>query len=87
MSLPITATALETQLCLYRCFRRWLPRSPIKTVLRTIRFMDLAPFHRLGTMALVGMSTAGKGLADLERNPVVEKIVTESAPVLAQYSD
>jgi ubiquinone/menaquinone biosynthesis C-methylase UbiE len=58
-----------------------------RTVSRTIRFSDDAPFLRLNTMALVGMSAAGKGMDDQERKRVVEEIVRESAPALQRYSD
>ncbi len=57
------------------------------TVTRTMRFKDGAPFLRLNTMALVGMSAAGKDIADQERKRVVEEIVRESVPVLQPYGD
>lgn len=57
------------------------------TVTRTMRFEDGAPFLRLNTMALVGMSAAGRDIADQERKRFVEEIVRESAPVLQPYSD
>ena len=58
-----------------------------RTISRTIRFNDGAPFLRLNTMALVGMSAAGKAMGDQERNGVVDAILSESAPVLQSYSD
>lgn len=58
-----------------------------RKISRTIRFTEGAPFLRLNTMALVGMSAAGKAMADEERKRVVEEIVGESVPVLQQYSD
>ena len=58
-----------------------------RTISRTIRFKDGAPFLRLNTMALVGMSAAGKDMGDQERKRVVEEIVSESAPALQPYSD
>lgn len=58
-----------------------------RTISRTIRFTDGAPFLRLNTMALVGMSAAGKAMADEERKRIVEEIVSESARALQQYSD
>ena len=58
-----------------------------RTISRAIRFSDGAPFLRLNTMALVGMSAAGKGMDDEERKRVVEEIVRESAPALQRYSD
>lgn len=54
---------------------------------RTVRSADGAPFLRLNTMALVGMSTAGKAMGDQERKRVVEVIVSESAAVLDRYID
>ncbi|MBZ9842712.1 hypothetical protein [Mesorhizobium sp. CA5] len=38
-------------------------------------------------MALVGMSAAGKTMADQERKHVVEDIMSGSAPVLQSYAD
>ena len=58
-----------------------------RTISRTIRFKDGAPFLRLNTMGLVGMSAAGKDMGDQERKRVVEEIVSESAPALQPYSD
>jgi len=58
-----------------------------KTISRTIRFKDGAPFLRLNTMALVGMSVAGKAMDDEERKRVVGEIVSESASVLQPYTD
>ena len=58
-----------------------------RTISRTIRFRDDAPFLRMNTMALVGMSAAGKNMDDQERKRVVEEIVSESAPTLEPYSD
>ena len=59
----------------------------VKTVSRTIRFKDGEPFLRLNTMAFVGMSAAGKTLADDERKRVMDAIIEESVPVLEEYSD
>ncbi|WP_217573407.1 class I SAM-dependent methyltransferase [Mesorhizobium sp. GbtcB19] len=58
-----------------------------RTISRTIRFEDGAPLLRLNTMALVGMSAAGKAMADQERQRVVEDIVSGSAPVLQSHAD
>lgn len=58
-----------------------------RTISRTIRFEPGTPFLRLNTMALVGMSAAGKAMSDEERKRVVETIVRESAPVLQRYTD
>jgi ubiquinone/menaquinone biosynthesis C-methylase UbiE len=59
----------------------------LRTISRITRFEDGTPFLRLNTMALVGMSTAGKAMGDQERKRVVDLIVSESAPVLECYSD
>jgi ubiquinone/menaquinone biosynthesis C-methylase UbiE len=58
-----------------------------RTISHTVRTEDGAPLLRLNTMALVGMSVAGKGMADEERKRVVEAIVRESEPVLQCYSN
>ena len=54
---------------------------------RTIRFGDGAPILRMNTMALVGMSAAGKAMDDQDRRRVVEEIVSESGPVLQPFAD
>ncbi len=59
----------------------------VRTVSRRIRFQDGAPLLRLNTMALVGMSTAGKAMSDEERKRIVEKIVDESGGVLKSYAE
>jgi ubiquinone/menaquinone biosynthesis C-methylase UbiE len=58
-----------------------------KILSRTIRFEDGAPFLRLNTMALVGMSAAGKAMSDQERKRIVAAIVSESMPVQQSYTD
>jgi SAM-dependent methyltransferase len=58
-----------------------------RTVSRTMRFGLDTPFLRLNTMALVGMSAAGKTMTDEERKRIVETIVGESAAVLRRFSD
>lgn len=58
-----------------------------RTISRTIRFDDGAPFLRMNTMALVGMSAGGKTMTDADRKRVVEAIISDSAPVLARYSN
>jgi ubiquinone/menaquinone biosynthesis C-methylase UbiE len=58
-----------------------------RTISRTIRFEDGAPFLRMNTMALVGMSAGGKTMADADRKRVLETIIADSAPVLRRYSD
>jgi SAM-dependent methyltransferase len=59
----------------------------LRTVSRTIRFDDAAPFLRLNTMALVGMSAAGKAMDDQERKRVVDAVMRDSAPALRRYAD
>ena len=59
----------------------------VKTISRTIRFEDSGHILRLNTMALVGMSTAGKAMDNQERERVVETIMNESASVLRPYAD
>jgi ubiquinone/menaquinone biosynthesis C-methylase UbiE len=58
-----------------------------RTISRTIRFEDGAPFLRMNTMALVSMSAAGKTMSDADRKRVLETIIGDSAPVLQRYSD
>jgi ubiquinone/menaquinone biosynthesis C-methylase UbiE len=58
-----------------------------KTLSRTIRFEDGAPFVRMNTMALIGMSASGKTMADAERKRMVETIITDSAPAVQPYAD
>lgn len=57
----------------------------LKRISLTIRFGEDAPLLRLNAMALVGMSAAGKGMNDRERNEAVDTIVSESEPVAKQY--
>lgn len=57
-----------------------------RRVSRTIRFEDGAPFLRMNTMALVGMSAAGRAMGDQERKRIVEEIVSESASLLQPYT-
>lgn len=56
-----------------------------RTVTRTIRFDNDLSFFRLNTMALVGMSAAGKELSDEERKRVVDEIVSESENAMSSY--
>jgi ubiquinone/menaquinone biosynthesis C-methylase UbiE len=58
-----------------------------RTVTRTIRFEDGAAFLRLNTMALVGMSAAGKLADDLQRKRLADAIVNDSAHVTQRYTD
>lgn len=54
---------------------------------RTIRFEQGMPFVRMNAMAFVGVSAAGKAMGEEERNAMVEKIVSDSIPVLKAWSD
>lgn len=56
-----------------------------KTVSRDVKLDDGKAFLRLNSMALVGMSAAGKQMVDEERKRVVEEIVAESMPVLQRF--
>ena len=58
-----------------------------KVLSRTIRFEDGATYLRLNTMALVGMSAAGKAMSDQERKDFVEEIVSDSVSVQQSYTD
>jgi ubiquinone/menaquinone biosynthesis C-methylase UbiE len=58
----------------------------VRTIRRTIRFDDAAPFVRMNTMALIGMSARGQGLTEQDRARAVEAIVGESAPALEAYA-
>lgn len=58
-----------------------------RTVTRTMRFDDGASFARMNSMALVGMSAAGKSMDNAERQRVLQAIVNDSAPVLRAYTD
>ncbi|MGE0362474.1 MAG: class I SAM-dependent methyltransferase [Vicinamibacterales bacterium] len=59
----------------------------VETVTRTLRFDDGATFVRMNTMALVGMSAAGKTMDDAARAAVVNAIVADSAEVLRGFAD
>jgi ubiquinone/menaquinone biosynthesis C-methylase UbiE len=59
----------------------------VRTVSRIIRFDGDAPLRRMNAMALTGMSAAAKGMAESERQRVVEVIVSESGPVFERYAD
>lgn len=59
----------------------------VRTMSQTIRFADGAPFLRMNTMALVGMSAAAKAMSNEERMGAAGTIASESAPVLQRYSD
>jgi ubiquinone/menaquinone biosynthesis C-methylase UbiE len=58
----------------------------VATESRTTRFEDGSVFIRLNTMALVGMSSRAKGMADEEKARVAEAIVADCAPVAARYA-
>ncbi|MCW5658941.1 MAG: methyltransferase domain-containing protein [Burkholderiaceae bacterium] len=54
---------------------------------RTMRFEDGESFVRMNSMALVGMSAAGKTMDSAERQRILQAIVSDSAPVLRAYTD
>jgi hypothetical protein len=58
-----------------------------RTISRTIRFDDGAPFLRLNAMALVEMSAAGREMGHEERERVLAAIVCDSVPVVQSYAD
>jgi ubiquinone/menaquinone biosynthesis C-methylase UbiE len=59
----------------------------VDTVTRSLRFDDGATFVRMNTMALVGMSAAGKAMTDAARADAVAAIAAASAGVLRTFSD
>jgi ubiquinone/menaquinone biosynthesis C-methylase UbiE len=58
-----------------------------KKVSRTIRFEATEPFLRLNTMALVGMSAAGKMMDDQERKRIIEAILSDGASVARAHGN
>jgi ubiquinone/menaquinone biosynthesis C-methylase UbiE len=59
----------------------------VDTVTRRLRFDDGVGFVRMNTMALVGMSAAGKTMSDETRAATVAAIVADSADILRSFSD
>ena len=59
----------------------------VRTMSRTTRFSDGAPFLRMNTTALIGMSALGKQMDQEERQRVASEIIAESAPVLHCFAD
>lgn len=59
----------------------------VDTVVHRHRVDDGAMFLRLNTMALVGMSAAGKTMGEDEKAAAATAIASDSAPVLARYAD
>lgn len=57
-----------------------------RKVSRTIRFDDGEPFVRMNSMALVGMSAAGKTMSDAERQGLLQAIAEDTAPVLRAHT-
>jgi SAM-dependent methyltransferase len=54
----------------------------------TVRFEDDGQaFVRLNSMALIGMSAAGKAMSREERQRILETIVSDSAPLLSACTD
>ena len=59
----------------------------VEAVSRPIRFEDGSAFVRLNTMAVVGMSAAGKNMSDEERAQIVNRIIDESSDATSPYMD
>lgn len=59
----------------------------VTTVTHRHRFENGAMFLRLNTMALIGMSAAGKGMTDEARQAAASAIVADSAAAFAPYRD
>jgi ubiquinone/menaquinone biosynthesis C-methylase UbiE len=57
-----------------------------RTISRIVRVTDSAPFLRLNTMALVGMSAAGQRMDEEQRKRLVDVILDEIAGVLQPYT-
>jgi ubiquinone/menaquinone biosynthesis C-methylase UbiE len=58
-----------------------------RTVTRRLEFSDGMPFLRLNAIALVGMSAAGKAMSGDERKRAVDRIASDSTPLLGRYRD
>lgn len=58
----------------------------VEPVARQVRFADGAVFLRLNAMALVGMSSVAKTIAEEERAALVGRIVEDSSEVLRRYT-
>ncbi len=53
----------------------------------TVRFPDPGVLLRLNSMAVIGMSAAGKTMTDEQKAEAVSRLVDESAPVVERYMD
>jgi ubiquinone/menaquinone biosynthesis C-methylase UbiE len=54
----------------------------LKTITRKVHFADGGQFVRLNSVAFVGLSAAGKGMDEQQRQDAVDAIITESRVVL-----
>ncbi|HEX7880249.1 MAG TPA: methyltransferase domain-containing protein [Candidatus Eisenbacteria bacterium] len=59
----------------------------VETEGRACRFEDGSFFVRLNTMALVGMSAAGKAMSEEERARTTEAIIADTVPVAARHME
>ena len=76
------AAALETLLC-----KAGFDQVDVRTVSRSTRLEHAAAFVHLNTMALVGMSAAGRAMGEQERRSAVESIARDSEETLERYAD
>jgi ubiquinone/menaquinone biosynthesis C-methylase UbiE len=58
----------------------------VETITRSVHFDDGGQFVRLNSMALVGLSAAGKQMNQEQRQQVVDSIIAESSSVLKLFS-
>ncbi len=59
----------------------------VRTVSRTVRFAEPHVIVQMNAMAVVGMGTAGKNVAEDERAQLVTAIASEGAAVVPRYAD
>ena len=59
----------------------------VRTVSRSVHFVDVSRFPRMNTMALAGMSDAVKELEPPRRQAIVEAIISESMPAFQAYNN
>jgi ubiquinone/menaquinone biosynthesis C-methylase UbiE len=59
----------------------------VEAVSRRTRFEDGPTFVRLNTMAIVGMSAAGKAMSEEERAQIVNRIIADSAGATSFFMD
>lgn len=59
----------------------------VRTVSRTVRFTEPGVIVQMNAMAVVGMGTAGRSIAEDERARLVTAIANEGAAVVPRYAD